>query len=53
MAQQQNFRWFGWKTPAALSFHWQHTPDADEESLASYAGAVEEFGALLQIRLPR
>jgi hypothetical protein len=46
--QKQNFRWFGWKTPAALSFSWQYTTDAEEESLESYFGAIEEFGAFLQ-----
>ena len=45
--QKQNFKWFGWKTPAALSFNWQYTTDADEESPDSYLGAVEGFGALL------
>jgi hypothetical protein len=51
--QKQNFKWFGWKTPAALSFNWQYTRDAQEESPESYLGAIEEFGALLQIGLPR
>jgi hypothetical protein len=51
--QKQNFKWFGWKTPAALSFNWQYTGDADEESPESYLGAIDEFEALLQIRLPR
>jgi hypothetical protein len=51
--QKQNFKWFGWKTPAALSFNWQYTTDAEEESPESYLGAIEEFGALLQIELPR
>jgi hypothetical protein len=51
--QQQNFNWFGWKTPAALSFNWQYTDDADEESPESYLDAIEEFGRLLQIGLPR
>jgi multimeric flavodoxin WrbA len=46
--QKQNFKWFGWKTPAALSFAWQYTRDAEEESLESYRGATREFGALLQ-----
>jgi len=46
--QKQNFKWFGWKTPAALSFNWQYTKDAEEESLESYLRAVEEFQALLQ-----
>jgi hypothetical protein len=53
VTQKQNFKWFGWKTPAALSFNWQYTRDAEEESPQSYFGAIEEFGALLQIRLPR
>jgi hypothetical protein len=51
--QKQNFKWFGWKTPAALSFNWQYTRDAEEESPESYLGAIEEFGSLLQIGLPR
>jgi hypothetical protein len=51
--QKQNFKWFGWKTPAALSFNWQYTRDAEEESLESYLGAIEEFGTLLQISFPR
>lgn len=50
--QKQNFEWFGWKTPAALSFNWQYAGKADEESPESYRGATEEFGALLQIGLP-
>ena len=51
--QKQNFKWFGWKTPAALSFTWQYTRDAEEESPESYLGAIEEFEALLQIGLRR
>lgn len=51
--QKQNFTWFGWKTPAALSFQWQYTNDAEDESPESYFGAIQEFGALLQIGLPR
>lgn len=51
--QMQNFEWFGWKTPAALSFNWQYTRDADEESAESYLDAIDEFGALLKIGLPR
>jgi hypothetical protein len=51
--QKQNFRWFGWKTPAALSFNWQYTRDAEEESPESYLSAVKEFEALLQTDLPR
>ena len=50
--QKLNFKWFGWRTPAALSFNWQYTSDADEESPDSYLGAVEEFGALLRSGLP-
>lgn len=46
--QKQNFKWFGWKTPADLSFAWQYTKDQDEESPASYLGAIGEFGALLE-----
>jgi hypothetical protein len=41
--QKQNFKWFGWKTPAALSFNWQYTKDAEEESPESYLDAIEEF----------
>jgi hypothetical protein len=50
--QKQNFRWFGWKTPGVLSFNWQYTRDAEEESPESYLEAVEEFGALLRSGLP-
>ena len=45
---KQNFKWFGWKTPAALSFNWQYTRDAEEESPESYLDAAEEFAALLR-----
>lgn len=45
--QIQNFKWFGWKTPAALSFSWQYTRDAEEESPESYLRAIDEFGAVL------
>ena len=45
--QRQNFKWFGWKTPAPLSFYWQYTRDAEDESPESYLGAIEEFKALL------
>jgi len=45
--QRQNYSWFGWKTPAALSFYWQYTRDAEDESPESYLGAIEEFDALL------
>ena len=49
--QRQNFKWFGWKTPAPLSFFWQYTRDAEEESPESYLDAIEEFGALMQTEL--
>lgn len=51
--QKQNFKWFGWQTPAALSFSWQYTRDAGEESPESYLGAIDEFAALLQAPLLR
>lgn len=51
--QKQNFTWFGWKTPAALSFCWQYARSAEVESLDSYLGAVQEFDALLESELPR
>ena len=51
--QKQNFRWFGWKTPASLSFAWQYAEDADDESPASYLGAIREFGTLPRTGLPR
>jgi len=50
--QRQNFKWFGWKTPAPLSFYWQYRRDAEDESPESYLRAVEEFGALMAV-LPR
>src|SRR6185295_15560163 len=49
--QRQNFKWFGWKTPPPLSFYWQYTRDAEDESPESYLGATEEFAAL-QTELP-
>ena len=51
--QRQNFRWFGWKAPLPLSFYWQYTEDAEDESAASYLGAIEEFDALMRMELPR
>jgi len=51
--QRQNFKWFGWKTPQPLSFYWQYTRDAEDESPESYLGAVEEFDALMRTELPR
>jgi hypothetical protein len=50
--QLQNFKWFSWKTPAPLSFYWQFTRDADDESPESYLGAIEEFKALLRTEFP-
>jgi hypothetical protein len=50
--QRQNFVWFGWKTPASLSFYWQFTRDADDETPESYLGAIEEFKALLRTEFP-
>jgi multimeric flavodoxin WrbA len=50
--QRQNFEWFGWKTPAALSFYWQYTRDADDESPESYLGAIGEFKALVRTEFP-
>ena len=50
--QRQNFKWFGWKTPPPLSFYWQFTRDADDESPESYVGAIAEFDALLRTDLP-
>jgi len=51
--QRQNFKWFGWKTPVPLSFYWQYTRDAEDESPESYLGAAEEFGTLIETELPR
>jgi len=51
--QRQNFRWFGWRTPAPLSFYWQYTKDAEDESPESYLAAVEEFDALMRTELPQ
>lgn len=51
--QTKNFEWFGWKTPAALSFNWQYTNDAEEESRESYCDAIEEFGQLVQVGVRR
>ena len=51
--QRQNFKWFGWKTPAPLSFYWQYTRDAEDESPESYLGAIQEFKALLATEFRR
>jgi multimeric flavodoxin WrbA len=45
--QKQNFEWFGWKTPEALSFRWQYTEDEEVESAASYKDAAERFESIL------
>lgn len=45
--QKKNFEWFGWKTPGALSFHWQHTQDTADESPGSYIDAAKEFEGLI------
>jgi hypothetical protein len=50
--QRQNFRWFGWKTPAALSFALQYARTASVESPESYLGAIREFDALVRIGRP-
>jgi len=50
--QRQNFRWFGWRTPAALSFAWQFARTANVESPASYLAAIREFEALLRVGRP-
>jgi hypothetical protein len=51
--QKQNFGWFRWKTPDALSLYWQYTASAEEESLDSYRDATEEFGKLVQLSVRR
>jgi multimeric flavodoxin WrbA len=47
--QTQNFKWFGWKTPAALSFNWQYTDDMHDESPDSYRNAADEFQTMLHL----
>jgi len=47
--QRQNFQWFGWKTPTPLSFCWQYTRDAEEESRESYLDAARQFAASLKV----
>lgn len=51
--QKQNFKWFGWKTPAPLSFCWQYTLDPEEESRESYLDAARQFAASLKAVAPR
>ncbi len=51
--QKQNYKWFGFKVPDELSFNWQYTSDAEEESKESYKDAIKEFGRLVQIALPK
>jgi hypothetical protein len=50
--QKQNVTWFGWKTPDPLSFAWQYTQDAEDESAESYRDAAREFSALLRTGIP-
>jgi hypothetical protein len=50
--QKQNFQWFGWKTPPALSFNWQYTQDPEEESPESYLKAIQEFQTVLKEAFP-
>jgi hypothetical protein len=51
--QKKNFEWFRWKTPDALSFDWQYTRDAEEESRESYCDAIVQFEKLVQIGIRR
>jgi hypothetical protein len=51
--QKQNFEWFGFKVPDELSFNWQYTSDAEDESAKSYKDAIRDFGRLIQITLPQ
>jgi hypothetical protein len=46
--QRQNFVWFGWRAPEALSFAWQFTSHPDVETLASYERAATEFASVLR-----
>jgi NADPH-dependent FMN reductase len=46
--QKQNFKWFEWKTPAAMSFNWQYTDNIHDESPDSYRSAAVEFETLLK-----
>ena len=50
--QKQNFRWFGFQVPNELSFNWQYTSNAEDESRESYKDAVREFKQLVQISFP-
>ncbi len=47
--QKQNYRWFGFQVPEALSFNWQYTDDEEQESAESYTAARNEFDGLLKI----
>lgn len=51
--QKKNFEWFGWRTPDALSFNWQYTNNAEEESRQSYCDAIGDFEKLIQIGVRR
>jgi hypothetical protein len=46
--QRQNFAWFDWESPDALSFYWQYTENAEDESSRSYLAAIHEFAALMR-----
>jgi multimeric flavodoxin WrbA len=41
--QQQTLRYYGFKVPDALSWHWQFTEDAEDESDESYKAATQAF----------
>jgi hypothetical protein len=50
--QRQNFVWFAWKTRAPLSFDWQFTRDADDESPESCLGAIKNSRLCFEPRFP-
>ncbi|OGF30533.1 hypothetical protein A3H09_00860 [Candidatus Falkowbacteria bacterium RIFCSPLOWO2_12_FULL_45_13] len=46
--EKQVLKFFGFKVPAALSWNWQFTDDAHDESNESYIKAAEEFNSLFR-----
>jgi len=45
--EKQVLKFFGFKVPGALTWHWQFTNDASDESNQSYLRAAKEFNKLI------
>jgi multimeric flavodoxin WrbA len=49
--QKQVYAFYGFKVPPALSFNWQFTPDANDETEISYIQAPSAFEKFFQVTL--